>query len=134
MSDPIGSYNKITKELLDAWKADMAREQELRERIAELEAEVELQSKSADHWEEEAIQHMNRAGELEAENNAYEKRENAYIAQIDAWEKAADALIKSDDSLNSVTAYVDRSKLEALAALLLEQELRGALLKEKGDG
>ena len=40
MSDPIESYTKTTKELLDAWKADMNREQGLRDRIAELEAEL----------------------------------------------------------------------------------------------
>ena len=37
--------------------------------------------------------------ELEAENNAYEKRENAYIAQIDAWEKVTVELLKKGERM-----------------------------------
>ena len=40
-----------------------------------------------------------RLQELEAENNAYEKRENAYIAQIDAWEKVTVELLKKGERM-----------------------------------
>ena len=38
MSDPVGQYTKTSRELLDAWKQDMQREQDLRDRISELES------------------------------------------------------------------------------------------------
>ena len=41
-----------------------------REKYAKLQAEVRLQSDSADHWEDEAMNHMSQAAKLKAERDS----------------------------------------------------------------
>ena len=70
MSKPIDEYTKTSRELLDAWRSDMEREQELRDRIAELEAELKECRRTAlgDGYERANIEHAGHFAELEAEN------------------------------------------------------------------
>ena len=51
--------------------------------ITGLEAELKLQSDSADNWEEEAIKNMKRAGELQAENAALREAITTHKREIE---------------------------------------------------
>jgi hypothetical protein len=63
---------------------------ELEEQVAELLAEVKLQSDSADHWEDEAMNHMSQAAQLQADNDRLR-----HILYTEGWSDAViDRVIK----------------------------------------
>ena len=60
-------YNSIEEAVKDT-NAAINEIAKLQAENAQLQAEVKLQSDSADHWEDEAMNHMSRAAQLQAEN------------------------------------------------------------------